>query len=148
MLTYIYLNILCRSKSLNSKSLLLTFNKLCFGSYDSFDWVHLLTKLTLWLGPPPYKAYTLTGSISLRGIHFDWVHLLTSHTLWLGLPPYKAYTNCRHKTKTIGHQLWTCSQFPIFQSVKENFLSNFLYILIIFQWQIHKDDLNKLNLCW
>ncbi len=32
--------------------------------------------------------------------------------------------------------------------VKGDFLSNFLYILIIFKRQIPKDNLNKLNLCW
>ncbi len=30
---------------------------------------------------------------------------------------------------------------------KRDFLSNFLYILIIFKWQIHKDDLCKFNFC-
>ncbi len=29
--------------------------------------------------------------------------------------------------------------------VKGDFLSNFLYILIIFKWQIHKDDVSQLN---
>ncbi len=46
-----------------------------------------------------------------------------------------------------------CEYLPLFQSarsqmvadVKEDFLSNFLYIWIIFKWQIHKDDLSKLN---
>ncbi len=32
--------------------------------------------------------------------------------------------------------------------VKGDFLSNFLYILIIFKWQIPKDDLSKLNFRW
>ncbi len=32
--------------------------------------------------------------------------------------------------------------------VKEDFLSNFLYILIIFKWHLHKDDLNKLGFRW
>ncbi len=32
--------------------------------------------------------------------------------------------------------------------VKGDFLSNFLYILIIFQRQIPKDDLSKLNFRW
>ncbi len=31
--------------------------------------------------------------------------------------------------------------------VKGDFLSNFLYILIIFKWQIHKDDFSNLNCC-
>ncbi len=29
--------------------------------------------------------------------------------------------------------------------VKEDFMYNFMYILIIFKWQIHKDDLSKFN---
>ncbi len=32
--------------------------------------------------------------------------------------------------------------------VKEDFLSNFLYILIIFKQQLPKVDLSKLNFCW
>ncbi len=32
--------------------------------------------------------------------------------------------------------------------VKGDFLSNFLYILIIFKLQIHKDDLSKLHFRW
>ncbi len=38
--------------------------------------------------------------------------------------------------------------FQIAADVKEVFLWNFLYILIIFKWQIHKDDLSKLNFRW
>ncbi len=32
--------------------------------------------------------------------------------------------------------------------VNRDFLSNCLYILMIFKWQIHKDDLSKLNFHW
>ncbi len=32
--------------------------------------------------------------------------------------------------------------------VKGDFLPHFLYILMIFEWQIHEDDLCKLNIRW
>ncbi len=32
--------------------------------------------------------------------------------------------------------------------VKTDFLSIFLYILIMFEWQIHKDGLSKLHFRW
>ncbi len=31
---------------------------------------------------------------------------------------------------------------------KGDFLSDFMYILIIFKWQIHKDDSSKLHFRW
>ncbi len=38
-------------------------------------------------------------------------------------------------SKVLDHQMAA--------DVKEDFLSDFLYILVIFKWQIHKDDLCK-----
>ncbi len=57
------------------------------------------------------------------------------------------YTNLTHVvlsnsllSKVLDHQ--------VAAYVKGDFLSNFLYILIIFKRQIPKDDLSKLNFHW
>ncbi len=42
-------------------------------------------------------------------------------------------------SKVLDHQMAA--------DVKEDFMYNFMYILIIFKWQIHKDDLSKFNFC-
>ncbi len=43
-------------------------------------------------------------------------------------------------SKVLDHQ--------VAADIKGDFISNFLYILIIFKWQIHKDDMTKLYFHW
>ncbi len=51
-------------------------------------------------------------------------------------------------TKSVHLPLSNMLDYQVAADVKVDFLSNFLYILIIFKWYIHKDDLNKLNFRW
>ncbi len=49
-------------------------------------------------------------------------------------------------TPILGHSLLSnVLDHQVAACVKTDFLSIFLYILIMFEWQIHKDGLSKLN---
>ncbi len=52
----------------------------------------------------------------------------------------KQYHTIRYFPEVLDHQ--------VAAYVKGDFLSNFLYILIIFKQQIPKDDSSKLNFLW
>ncbi len=65
---------------------------------------------------------------------------LISWTLVLKHEPEDWIQSNSQLSEVLDHQVAAC--------VKGDFLSNFLYILIIFKQQIPKDDLSKLNFRW
>ncbi len=59
-----------------------------------------------------------------------------------------AWKHCFIYPRTTNSPLSNLLNHQVAVDVKGGFLSHFPYILIIFKWQIHEDDLNKLNCRW
>ncbi len=97
----------------------------------------LTIKSFTWKWCMPVFHYLLLSMDVCTGVHFLLIWTFNLYNFW----PFFASTFTNSLlSNVLDHQVAAC--------VKTDFLSIFLYILIMFEWQIHKDGLSKLNFRW